>query len=169
MSNKVSLRRFYDNDAEAIMRICNDEDVQRYLLLSLLPYTTENARQFIKYTRDSQINGGEQCFAITLDGKVIGCISYTIQSGCKSNSATIGYYIGKDYWHSGYMPKAVALIIEKVFENEGIHRIFAEIFTENTASARVLEKCGFTLEGILRKGIIKNGVEHDAKLYAFVR
>ena len=37
MSNKVSLRRFYDNDAEAIMRICNDEDVQRYLLLSLLP------------------------------------------------------------------------------------------------------------------------------------
>ena len=67
------------------------------------------------------------------------------------------------------MPKAVALIIEKVFENEGIHRIYAEIFAENTASARVLEKCGFTLEGILRKGIIKNGVEHDAKLYAFVR
>lgn len=169
MNDKISLRRFCDADAEAITRICNDEDVQRYLLLSLLPYTTENARQFIRYTRDSQINGGEQCFSITLDDKVIGCISYTIQSGSKSNSATIGYYIGKDYWHSGYMPKAVALIIEKVFENEGIHRIYAEIFAVNTASARVLEKCGFTLEGTLRKGIIKNGVEYDAKLYALVR
>ena len=67
------------------------------------------------------------------------------------------------------MPRVVNLIVKEVFEIEGINRIYAEIFAENTASARVLEKCGFICEGILRKGIIKKGIVHDAKLYALIK
>lgn len=167
--DNLFLRRFNDGDAPRLAEICNNEDVQRYLLLSVMPYTIDDARKFIDYAKAGQLNGGEQCFAICLDGEVIGCISYTIQTGCRSNSAAIGYYLGKEFWHRGIMPRVVNLIVKEVFEIEGINRIYAEIFAENTASARVLEKCGFICEGILRKGIIKKGIVHDAKLYALIK
>ena len=169
MTYNIKLRRFKYEDARALADFCNDEDLQRYLLLSKLPYTIDDARDFIKYAKDCQKNGGEQCFAITLDDNVIGCISYTIQSGCHCNSASVGYYISKEYWHNGIMPIAVKNILEIIFQNSAINRVFAEIFAENTPSARVLEKCGFVREGYLRNGVNKDGIVHDAILYAFVR
>ncbi len=169
MTYNIKLRRFKNEDVTALAEFCNDEDLQRYLLLSKLPYSIDDARDFIKYTKYCEKSGGEQCFAITLDDKLIGCVSYTVQSGCHGNSASIGYYIGKEYWHKGIMPLAVKSILEIIFQNASINRVFAEIFAENAPSARVLEKCGFVREGYLRKGIIKNGVVHDAVLYALVR
>lgn len=169
MTYNIKLRRFEYEDARALADFCNDEDLQRYLLLSKLPYTIDDARDFIEYAKGCQKNGGEQCFAITLNDNVIGCISYTIQSGCHCNSASVGYYISKEYWHNGIMPIAVKNILEIIFQNSAINRVFAEIFAENTPSARVLEKCGFVREGYLRNGVNKDGIVHDAILYAFVR
>ena len=80
MTYNIKLRRFEYEDAQALADFCNDEDLQRYLLLCRLPYTVDDAHAFIKYAKDCQKSGGEQCFAITLDDNVIGCISYTIQS-----------------------------------------------------------------------------------------
>ena len=169
MTYNIKLRRFKCEDAEALAYFCNDEDLQKYLLLSKLPYTIYDARDFIKYAKDCEENGGEQCFAITLDDNAIGCISYTVQSGCHCNSASVGYYIGKEYWNRGIMPVAVKNVLEIIFQNTAINRVFAEIFAENTSSARVLEKCGFVREGYLRNGVNKDGNVHDAILYALVR
>lgn len=109
----IQLRYFEYGDEQDIVDIINDEDVQRYLNLSILPYETEDAENFIEYAKRNYISGGEQCFAITLDDKVIGSISYLLQSGCHACSASIGYYIGKKYWGRGIVPKAVDIIIEK--------------------------------------------------------
>lgn len=48
------------------------------------------------------------------------------------------------------------------------HRIFAEPYATNAASARVLEKAGFTLEGIVRATVFKEGRILDQYLYAKV-
>ena len=144
--DEISLRRWRRDDSNILAEICNDGDVQRYLLLSILPYTVDDACSF-----------------------VIGSVSYTIQTGCHSNSASVGYYIGKRYWGKGYMSRALNLIIDKIFENPSVDRIYAEIFAENGPSARVLEKCGFVCEGTLRKAVVKVREVHDAKLYALVR
>lgn len=169
MNCNIELRRFKDDDARALAEICNDEDLQRYLLMSRIPYSVDDAREFIKYAKECEVNGGEQCFAVALDDNLIGSISYTVQSGCHGNSASIGYYIGKEYWHKGIMPIAVKRILEIIFQNAAINRVFAEIFAENVPSARVLEKSGFVREGYFRNGVIKNGIVHDAVLYSFVR
>jgi len=47
-----------------------------------------------------------------------------------------------------------------------IHRIFAEPYTANTASARVLEKSGFTIEGVIRASVFKDGRILDQYIYA---
>ena len=48
-------------------------------------------------------------------------------------------------------------------------RIDARVYKGNEASARVLEKAGYTLEGLLRKAILKQGVPIDHYLYAILR
>jgi RimJ/RimL family protein N-acetyltransferase len=65
--------------------------------------------------------------------------------------------------------RAVAASSDWAFENYNVVRIFATVFSENVASIRVLEKSGFTAEGVLRRSAIKSGVIRDQIMYAKVR
>jgi RimJ/RimL family protein N-acetyltransferase len=47
-----------------------------------------------------------------------------------------------------------------------LRRISAEVFANNPASARVLEKAGFTFEGCLKNDVLKDGKLLDSLLYA---
>jgi RimJ/RimL family protein N-acetyltransferase len=81
-------------------------------------------------------------------------------------SAEIGYFIGEPYWNKGIVTKAVKLITEYGFQHLGIIRIQTGVFEYNTASQRVLEKCGFVKEGVFRKSVIKQGKLWDEVRYA---
>ncbi|CAF3605247.1 unnamed protein product [Rotaria sp. Silwood1] len=78
-------------------------------------------------------------------------------------------YRGEPYWHRGLMPKVVNKAIEIIkIEWKNLVRIEAKIFPWNKASMRVAEKCGFVLEGVLRKHAYKNGQDIDEHLYALI-
>jgi len=66
------------------------------------------------------------------------------------------------------MTAAVRKMCEHGFSEFGLVKIVAHVFDFNIGSARVLEKCGFELEGRLRKHFEKDGRYIDAKLYALV-
>lgn len=80
-----------------------------------------------------------------------------------------GYYVAEPYWGKGVGTKAVADTCRYVFEHTDILRIFAEPFSHNRASCRVLEKAGFVLEGVMRKNAVKNGEVVDMMLYAMIK
>jgi len=63
----------------------------------------------------------------------------------------------------------VRVMVEYAFQELGLRRVFAEPYATNPASARVLEKAGFTLEGRMRAGAFKDGRVVDQLLYAVVR
>jgi RimJ/RimL family protein N-acetyltransferase len=67
------------------------------------------------------------------------------------------------------MTRVVGRLCERAHDEMGLSRIVAYVFPRNPASARVMEKCGFSLEGALRKYALKDGRFLDAKLYALVR
>ena len=67
------------------------------------------------------------------------------------------------------MTRAVEQVCGHVFANYDVVRIYAEPFAENTGSRRVLEKAGFHLEGIMRRGAEKNGRLLDWCMYAMVK
>lgn len=50
-----------------------------------------------------------------------------------------------------------------------IVRIYAEPFAHNAGSRRVLEKAGFTCEGMMRNGVYKNGQIHSYCMYALLK
>ena len=102
----IRLRRLEYDDAPALVEIVNDEDVQRYLLLSMLPYTLSDAQNFIEYAKSMSLKGGEQVFAIVCDGLMVGVISYIVGTEHKSCTASIGYYVGKRYYNGSRCGRA---------------------------------------------------------------
>ena len=61
------------------------------------------------------------------------------------------------------------MIVDYIFSNFDIERIYAEPYAYNTASRRVLEKNGFTCEAILKRYVIKNNVLLDSCIYSILR
>lgn len=104
-------------------------------------------------------------FAVFADGLFCGSISVTRGGNVHRRTGELGYYLAEPFWGRGIGRAAVKKMCAFVFENSDIVRIFAEPFSQNAASCRVLEKCGFSCEGILRKNAEKNGKLLDMKMY----
>ena len=83
--------------------------------------------------------------------KVIGSISVFRCENIHYRTAELRYYIGESYWGKGITTSAVQQICEYVFSHSNILRIFAEPFSHNIASCRVLERQGSSLRAYFRK------------------
>jgi len=64
------------------------------------------------------------------------------------------------------MTPAVQFLADWAFQNLKLHRISAEPYATNTASHKVLEKAGFTREGVLRSSVFKDGKILDQFVYS---
>lgn len=63
--------------------------------------------------------------------------------------AEIGYGISEEYQNKGYATEAVKGVLEWAFSRSEVTAVEAETDPDNTASKRVLEKCGFALNGVI--------------------
>ena len=84
-------------------------------------------------------------------------------------SAEIGYWLHPACWGWGIMTASVGSACADVFGQTDIVRIQAQVFSENLASARVLQKCGFVQEGVLRRSVCKEGRYYDLLLYGLLK
>ncbi len=81
------------------------------------------------------------------DGTHIGELCF---KGLDPNGiAEIGYGISEEYRNNGYAAEAVKAVLEWAFNNPNVTAVEAETDSGNAASKRVLEKCGFKLNGII--------------------
>jgi RimJ/RimL family protein N-acetyltransferase len=80
----------------------------------------------------------------------------------------MGYWLAEPFWGKGIMTQAVKNIADYAICDLKMHRVFAEPYTTNPASARVLEKAGFSCEGILRSSVFKDGKVLDQYLYSYI-
>lgn len=129
------------------------------------PYTEEDGQEFISAMLAAEEND-TFAFAVTADGRAVGSIGAFRQANIHSRTAELGYYLAEDYWGKGIMTQAVRLLCDHVFSRSDILRIFAEPFADNAASRRVLEKAGFSFEGILRANAVKDGRVVDMAMYS---
>ncbi|MDP5099991.1 MAG: GNAT family N-acetyltransferase [Nonlabens sp.] len=62
------------------------------------------------------------------------------------------------FWNQGYATETITRLLKACFEEHKLHRVEAGCAIENHASKKVLEKCGFVVEGIQRKNLpLKSG------------
>ena len=63
----------------------------------------------------------------------------------------IGFYIDEAYAGKGIISEAIQIISNHCFEEKGFEKLFMRIHPDNIAACKVAEKCGFELEGTIRK------------------
>lgn len=68
----------------------------------------------------------------------------------------------------GVATQAVNLLVRYLFETKQVNRIRLVIHTDNAASRRLAEKCGFKHEGTARGAWYNNGAHHDVEIYAIL-
>lgn len=122
------------------------------------PYGLDDAE---KYITEQQAIFPTQNFAILNEGELAGGIGINLCSDIYIMNVELGYWIAEPFWNRGIATIAVGLMTNYIFDNFAINRIVAEVFDYNKASMRVLEKNGFYLECVKRKGILKNELLHD--------
>lgn len=93
--------------------------------------------------------------------EIIGCIGLNnVVWGCFL-SCFIGYKLDRQFLNKGYMTQAVRAVVDYAFQSLHLHRIEGNVMPRNMASRRVLEKCGFSEEGLAKKYLKINGVWED--------
>jgi len=135
------------------------------------PYTKEDADAWIEgRIRHRSKQPNETTFALRrADGRLVGVVGADDLDVGTSHRARIGYWLAKPYWGRGLMTKAVTRYVEYAFTELDAVRLTAEVFAWNKASARVLQKAGFTQEGRLRKHRKKDGALVDVRYFGLLR
>ena len=165
----VEIRPWTLADAADLARALSNKRVQDNLRDGLpFPYTEQDGRDYISAMLAADKNE-TFAFAVTAEGRVIGSIGVFRQGNIHRRTAELGYYIAEEYWGKGVMTSAVRQICAYVFANSDIIRIYAEPFSHNAASCRVLEKAGFRYEGTLLANAVKNGRVIDMRMYALLK
>lgn len=105
------------------------------------------------------------------NGKVIGSIGYeTDPKRPGINCRELGYAIGEEYWGNGIMTEAARAVIQFGFEELGLDLISIYRNPQNGRSGRVIDKCGFTYEGTLRRAYqIYDGTIRDVACYSMTK
>ncbi len=108
-------------------------------------------------------------FVILYEGKLVGQLNVANILHGSVSSATIGYWIAKEYAGRNITPYAVALAIDHLFDNLALHRVEIDIRPENSPSIRVVEKLGLRKEGLKERFIHIDGAWRDHFVFAITR
>jgi RimJ/RimL family protein N-acetyltransferase len=150
-------------DANAIVKHANNLNIARQLRDRFPhPYTPRHALEFLEFAAAAE----SKHFAIEVDGEAVGGVGFVRGTDVERYSAEIGYWLGESLWGRGITTESVELVTDYAFTHDEILRLFAVPFADNTASRRVLEKAGYSCEGILRASAVKFGEPRDQALYS---
>ena len=161
---KCLVRPWREGDRTALLRYANNRNVWRNLKDRFPhPYTEADADAWLALNRRSPDRTG---WAIEVDAEAVGGIGLVPGADVHAKQAHIGYWLGEPFWGRGIMTAVVQTVAAHALTRLGFVRLEAPVYAWNPASMRVLEKCGFTREGILRGSVFKDGQLIDSVLYA---
>jgi len=143
-TNRLTLRRWRENDAEALYKYASDGRVSE---MALWPRHTsvDMSREVIKDF--FQPNPFTLAMVLKETNEPIGCIGL-VPAGAEhykpfANEREVGYWIGFPYWGKGLTSEALKSMIEFCRNNIRLDSLLITTDAANKASQRVAEKCGF--------------------------
>jgi RimJ/RimL family protein N-acetyltransferase len=163
------LREFAPADWQAVHEYGGDLQVCEFLDWG--PNSTRETKEFIKRAMRSAKDKPRIAYdlAITLKGEdqAVGAIALML-TGFPPNQALIGFVLNRRNWSNGVMSEAVMAMIGFGFETLKLHRIGAICDAQNTASYRVMEKCGMRREAHFIQDKFVKGHWRDSFYYAML-
>lgn len=168
--SKSKIRSFRPDDAPSLTKHIGTYSVARNMAMIPHPYSLKDAEEWIGIATS---RNPETHFAIAVNDEVVGGIGVEVgdHRGIPRNEhcAEIGYWLAETYWGRGIMSEAVPALTEWAFTELPLIRLYAVVYSRNPASARILAKTGYDLEGTMRARYFRDGEFIDGLLYAMVR
>jgi ribosomal-protein-alanine N-acetyltransferase len=165
---RVRLRGPNHADADALFALFADTEVMRYW--SRPPMTTRGEAEgliveieegFAKRTHLNWVIASRQ------DDAVIGtCTLFRFEP--RHRRAEIGYALRSEHWGRGLAAEAVALALDWAFRALALHRIEADIDPRNEGSRKLLQRLGFSSEGVLRERYFVGDEISDTELFGLL-
>ncbi len=169
-TERLVLRRPQLDDAELVFSTyASDREVSRYLAWRL-HQSPDTTRSFLEFSDDEwqRWPAGPYLIESRADGRLIGGTGFAFETHYR---ASTGYVFARDAWGQGYATEAVNAIVE-IGKDIGIVRLYALCHVDHARSARVLERAGFTCEGVLQSYLefpnLAPGEPADVHCYARV-
>lgn len=167
-TERLILRKLETTDAKRIEELAGDYDVAKTTLNIPHPYPKGSALVFIHSVIESESKGKLVTFALTKKetNELIGLMAISINS--TFNRGELAYWVGKPYWGQGYGTEAARALLQYGFEVLQLNRIYAQSFTTNPGSWRIMEKIGLIYEGTLRQHVSRFGQYYDLAQYGIL-
>jgi RimJ/RimL family protein N-acetyltransferase len=154
-------------DAPAIFeRYASDPDVTRYLGWPRHTSVADSLA-FVAFSRSEWARSslGPLLVLERDSGQLLGSSGLALES---PQCAQTGYVFARDAWGFGYATEALGAMV-KLADARGITRLYALCHTEHRASWHVLEKCGFTREGVIQGHVFPNLSEERMDVFSYAR
>jgi [ribosomal protein S5]-alanine N-acetyltransferase len=160
------LRPWRVDDLDSLVRHADDREVWLTLRDRFPhPYTVDAGRAWLAA---ASAEDPPTALAIEVGGAAIGGIGVVLGVDVNHHAGEIGYWLGRAWWGRGLATASVSHFVPWAARTFGLSRLFAEVFETNPSSMRVLEKCGFQREGVLRSHAHKDGRYLDQVVYGIV-
>ena len=142
------MRQFTEDDVDNLFGLSGDPEVMRYLTGGRQIPREEIRDQIIPFhlgVYDRLDRLGTWAAESTATGEFLGWFHFRPGPGGDITNIDLGYRLRRSEWNKGYATEGSRALISMGFTDLGVERVFAHTMTVNTASRRVMEKCGLTL------------------------
>ncbi|WP_055699486.1 MULTISPECIES: GNAT family N-acetyltransferase [Streptomyces] len=160
-TERLCLRTFVPEDIDEIHLACQDPDIQRWTTVPS-PYARVHAEDFVNHRVPAAWRDDvEYTFGVRpREGGPL--LAATSLHSPRSGTWEIGYWTAKEHRGRGYMTETVLGLARWAFTDLRCPRLEWRAEVGNTGSRAVVEKAGFTVEGVLRAGLLNKGTHRDA-------
>ncbi|GHB24693.1 N-acetyltransferase [Pseudovibrio japonicus] len=141
-TDRLRLRMIEHGDLDRLVQLANSYEVAGMLSGMPYPFTEEYGQFYINRGRNNDPDK-VVLWAVDDGSGLIGCIWARFED----DQGWTGYWLGEAYWGRGYMTEALRTVLRFGFEKRSIVSFEAGVFRDNPASARLLDKMGFSEVG----------------------
>jgi [ribosomal protein S5]-alanine N-acetyltransferase len=170
VTERLALRELRLGDAPAVAEFAGDSRVAQFLIAVPSPYPVALATRWIAGRIGWWAQGRGMTLAIVrreTPDALIG--SASLRCYPRARRAELGYWLGAASWGFGFATEAGDALLDYGFRDFALERVYAHVLDGNASSVRVLDKLGFTLEGVRRKHVRKAGRPRDVSLFGLLR
>jgi ribosomal-protein-alanine N-acetyltransferase len=165
-TERLILRKLLYSDKKSIFSYAKNPIVAKHVLWN--EHKSEfDTLEFLNIVYEAYNNNRAAPWGIQLkdsDG-IIGTAGFVSFDEDKKK-AEIGFVLSSEYWNQGLITEAVKRIIRFGFETMELKLIHSRCKPENSASCRVMEKCGFKFDGLMKSQMLIKGKAEDMKMYS---
>lgn len=134
---RLFLSSIEDSDTEDMLALLTDPAIKKTYMIPDFA-DPDQALRMVGRFRELSHDPDRWVFGIRLDGRLIGFLNDVDKT---DTAVEMGYVITPAHWGKGYATEAFSAVMTCLFE-AGFETVRAGAFAENTASMRVMEKCG---------------------------